>query len=640
MFAVVPLGVEGGEVRFPVVGLAILVTCAVIFGATWLAEPDPLGTAPEQTEPVFEYWSKRPYLELPEAFTRRFVGTPGRAAMERVRSHWSKESQPPDARLVIEEQNELDVMATEAVAAAPEPLFRRLALNPSRGWAQPGWVTHLFVHAGWMHLIGNMLFLYAVSLLLEDAWGRGRFLAFYLVGGLVSGAAEFLMNRGSTMVLVGASGAVSACIGAAMVRFARRRMRVGYLLFLGILFRTGTFSMPVWLWGVFKAGNEVMDLATGSAPGVAVLAHVVGIGFGVGVALVMRLAGLDKELVATDEASSSLVMSYSSDVEEAQRLLAQGALVGARRYFQQARATSGTDVDALWGLFELEVRERRPAAAGAHLERIVQVLLKQEQTERARDFFVSGWRSVRPSDLRPGLALVAAKALGPLLPSDVALEVWTRASEVGGVSSALPTMKALELAVSAEDAPLARRLLHQLEGLGPLAPEVEGRKDAARARLEQVVHEEPDLRALHHQPPLATPRQRFEASVTSARREGLSLALRSGASRVLPLSEVKAVAAGYVAAAEQRRVLVVFLVLDWGGAGRPAVLVKLDSDTGGVDRLRPGVTARAAWLQFLPWLVDQARSVALPSREHLATGELPFCADVSTLEEALFSPLS
>jgi hypothetical protein len=92
--------------------------------------------------------------------------------------------------------------------------------------------------------------------------------------------------------------------------------------------------MPTWLWGVFKAANDVMALATGSHPGVAVLAHVVGIGFGVGVALVMRLAGMDKELVATDEASSSLVMSYSSDVEEAQRLLAKGDLVGARRHFE------------------------------------------------------------------------------------------------------------------------------------------------------------------------------------------------------------------------------------------------------------------------------------------------------------------
>jgi membrane associated rhomboid family serine protease len=635
MFAVVPLGVEGGQVRFPVVGLSILLACLALFGVTWLAEEDPLGNEPEIARPVVDYWAEHPYLELPEAFSRRFLNPAAKGPMDELKAQWAQGHRPP-LRIELEfEQGELDRQAAEAVATARRTLFRQLALTPANGWLQPGWLTHLFLHAGWMHLIGNMLFLYAVSLLLEDAWGRGRFLAFYLLGGLVSGAAEFLMNRDSGMVLVGASGAVSACIGAAMVRFATRKMRVGYFIFLVFFLRTGTFSMPVWLWGVLKAGGEVFDLVTGSSPGVAVLAHVVGLGFGAAVALGMRWGGLDRELVATDEASSSLEPSYSQGVLDGTRLLAQGELAQARSHFEAARAASATDVDALWGLFELEVRERRPSAATPHLERVVQVLLSQRLPEQGRDYFVAGWKSLKPHDLRPGFALLVGKALGTLLPSAVALGVWLRAGAEPGPSAAFAKLNALELCLEAHDVTLGRTLASQLKGLGPLAPAMRERVEVAEARLAQL--DEGPSDELEPVPPLAVSRQCFEASVTSARVDGLGLALRTGEARMVTMGELKAVGAGYVAGADLRRVLVAFLVLDWGGPGRPAVLVKLDSDTGGVERLRPHSPPKEVWLQFLPWLADKAGAVALPSRAQLASGALPFCADVSALEAALFS---
>lgn len=85
--------------------------------------------------------------------------------------------------------------------------------------------------------------------------------------------------------------------------------------------------------------------------------------------------------------------------------------------------------------------------------------------------------------------------------------------------------------------------------------------------------------------------------------------------------------------------LVVFLVLEWGSRDTPALILRFDSDTGAVERLRPGVSPREAYLQFLTWLLQQSGALALPSAEKLASGALPFCVDVSTLEDALFSSL-
>lgn len=88
--------------------------------------------------------------------------------------------------------------------------------------AEPSLLTllaSLFVHGGFWHLFGNMLFLYVVGLSLEDRWGRGRFLGLYLVGGLVATISYALLHRNSSMPLVGASGAISCAMGAFALLF-------------------------------------------------------------------------------------------------------------------------------------------------------------------------------------------------------------------------------------------------------------------------------------------------------------------------------------------------------------------------------------------------------------------------------------
>ncbi|HWG94374.1 MAG TPA: rhomboid family intramembrane serine protease [Mycobacteriales bacterium] len=148
-------------------------------------------------------------------------------------------------------------------------------------------VTAMFLHGGWLHLAGNLLFLYVFGNNVEDRLGRLRFLLFYLACGFAATYGFALPDAGSTQPLVGASGAIAGVLGAYLVLFPRAR--VWSLL-------TFFFFLPVRLpaWVVLGSWFVVQYLyAQGAglteATGVAYSAHV--IGFVVGAALVWRLRG-------------------------------------------------------------------------------------------------------------------------------------------------------------------------------------------------------------------------------------------------------------------------------------------------------------------------------------------------------------
>lgn len=158
--------------------------------------------------------------------------------------------------------------------------------------------TAMFMHAGWMHIIGNMVFLWAFGPEIEDTMGRGRYLAFYLLGGLVAMLAQVLANPSSTIPNLGASGAIAAVMGAFIVTYPRDRIKA--ILFIFFFFRT-TFipaSLLIGFWFLIQLVNAgaVAHVQTG---GVAYLAHIGGFLFGVVAARVFedkrRLALLASE---------------------------------------------------------------------------------------------------------------------------------------------------------------------------------------------------------------------------------------------------------------------------------------------------------------------------------------------------------
>ena len=150
--------------------------------------------------------------------------------------------------------------------------------------------TSMFLHGGWMHVLGNMWFLYVFGDNVEDAMTRPRFLAFYLLCGVAAAMAQVITNPSSGVPMVGASGAISGVMGAYLVLYPR--VRVFTLVFLG--FFLTTIALPAWVMLVYWMGIQLLSgfASVGeTGGGVAFWAHVGG--FVAGAVLVKLFARPD-----------------------------------------------------------------------------------------------------------------------------------------------------------------------------------------------------------------------------------------------------------------------------------------------------------------------------------------------------------
>lgn len=142
------------------------------------------------------------------------------------------------------------------------------------GQALPSLFTHMFLHGGWMHLAGNMLFLWIYGDNLEDEMGHLPFLGFYLLSGLAAAALQMAADLNSDIPMVGASGAIAGVMGGYLLLFPKAKVDV--LFIFVIFFRI--FPIPAWIvLGIWFAIQTFAGFATPSDQGgVAYLAHVGG----------------------------------------------------------------------------------------------------------------------------------------------------------------------------------------------------------------------------------------------------------------------------------------------------------------------------------------------------------------------------
>jgi membrane associated rhomboid family serine protease len=166
--------------------------------------------------------------------------------------------------------------------AAGNAFVARWAAIPATIFTGHGLVTiftAMFMHGSWMHIIGNMVFLWAFGPQMEDAMGRGRYVVFYLVGGVVAMLAQVAGSPGSTVPTLGASGAIAAVMGAFIVTYPRDRIKSVLWIFIFVQITMIPAALLIGIWfliQVFNAG-AVANVQTG---GVAYLAHVGGFLFG------------------------------------------------------------------------------------------------------------------------------------------------------------------------------------------------------------------------------------------------------------------------------------------------------------------------------------------------------------------------
>ena len=141
-------------------------------------------------------------------------------------------------------------------------------------------VTSMFLHGGWLHLIGNMWYLWIFGDNIEDRLGHRRFVLFYLGGGLVAGLAQYIALPSSGLPTVGASGAIAAVLGAYAVTFPRARVVTLIPLFLFWPIVALPALVVLGLWFVFQFFSGALSLAWSGGGGVAWWAHIGGFVYG------------------------------------------------------------------------------------------------------------------------------------------------------------------------------------------------------------------------------------------------------------------------------------------------------------------------------------------------------------------------
>jgi membrane associated rhomboid family serine protease len=183
---------------------------------------------------------------------------------------------------------ELGLIPGELTAALPPgtafPMGEGLVCRTDPGRQVTNLFTSMFLHGSWMHLLGNMWFLWLFGNNIEDAMTRPRFLAFYLLAGLGAALAQVMADHSSRIPMVGASGAISGVMGAYLVLFPR--VRVFTLVPLG--FFITSIPLPAWAmliyWAFLQFAGGLTSVVSEQTGGVAFWAHLGG--FVVGLVLI------------------------------------------------------------------------------------------------------------------------------------------------------------------------------------------------------------------------------------------------------------------------------------------------------------------------------------------------------------------
>lgn len=180
-----------------------------------------------------------------------------------------------------------------AYAFVPLRLFHPQAFDASFWFNVFTIIFSMFLHGGWLHLLGNMWFLWVFGDNVEDALGHGRFLVFYVICGVAAALAQAFTDPFSQVPMIGASGAIAGVLGAYLVWFPWSRVRT--LVFLGFFATITELPAPVFLvmWFVIQFFSGTLSLAGAGAAagGVAWFAHIGGFLAGAFLAWWLRRAG-------------------------------------------------------------------------------------------------------------------------------------------------------------------------------------------------------------------------------------------------------------------------------------------------------------------------------------------------------------
>ena len=274
-------------------------------------------------------------------------------------------------------QAEMDALTAEYARLSSSSIDEQYAFIPAH--PKPiAYLTANFLHGGWLHLIGNMWFLWLAGFVLEDVWGRPLYTIFYLVSGAAALQFYAWTNTGSIVPTLGASGAVAALMGAFLVRFPKMKIEMMWIF----MFRRYRFSAPAyWLLPLWLFVEMFWGSLMGSSGGVAHWAHVGGFLFGALAALGLRYSGFEHKVNAAIE--EKVGWTQSPEIEQANSMLEHGQLDDAATLLNGHLALKPNSMDAVRLLRDIHFRKSNTQAHQDATVKLCALHLKAREYEAA-----------------------------------------------------------------------------------------------------------------------------------------------------------------------------------------------------------------------------------------------------------------
>jgi len=381
----IPLGHENMRGRrWPVVTIAIIALNVFIFLGTH-------GSMDRQAPEMFEARTHilmlaalHPELKLP-AKAQELVTS----FQTRNPSLWQEMKNPNrdvedawDARIRLQEkpevlQEEMDSLSSRYAELESGSILGRYAFVPARPSGM-SYITANFLHAGWLHLIGNMWFLWLAGAVLEDTWGRILYPAFYLIAGALALQVHALVNAGSLTPAIGASGAIAGLMGAFLVRFPTTKLDMAWVLMYRIYrFKAAAYwLLPMWLLTEIFYGSLFGQLS-----GVAHWAHIGGFVFGALIALAVRASGLEQ--MAEKQIQEKVTWVSHPLLAEATEQLAKKQLDDAASTLRRLIQEKPDSIDAYRMLQNICWRKNDLPGYREAVEKLIELELKASNFQEA-----------------------------------------------------------------------------------------------------------------------------------------------------------------------------------------------------------------------------------------------------------------
>jgi rhomboid family protein len=452
-----PVGLEDRAIhRVPVVTLGLIVANALAFVVTWAAGSARSTNAEVLRDLLEKTLEERPYVAVSERLARE-LGKERQAAVLDARATAEARGALPPADQRRREQKDFDALVDDYFDAESRLPWHRFGFIPARPalWTL---LTAMFMHAGWLHLLGNMLFLYVSGAYIEEAYGKAVYAAGYLLSGLFATVGYAYASPQSTVPLVGASGAIAGIMGMVLVRLSTSKIRFLFMPFLFLPHIRIRLSLPALvvlpLWGLEQLWYAARTPA--GEGGVAWWAHVAGFLFGVAfAAAVMALRVEDRWL------------GRSAQMDEGRRALdnatearASGHFERARDELRRARAGEPESTDTLLEAYELALAEQDTAELTRAMARLLDVLPRRGEAGVALDLVDDGrWAGV--PEVPPRLYFSVAGFLERQGQTARALEIYDEIirGAAGDVLALRAAVRRGELYARAGDTQAARRAL-------------------------------------------------------------------------------------------------------------------------------------------------------------------------------------